>query len=162
MLAFILTILIALLDTGVMADHVHFADTVITGDLTDTCGHGTAMAGILADTAPLAHILSVDISTNCLSHITKIQEEIRLAVDAGADIIVVAWKVDPKNFLTEVTYAQANNAIIIFSSGLDYKKFRVPALNGEYTWMSGTSMAAAYLAGLLARSHIYFPKVRMF
>jgi hypothetical protein len=164
MLGLVFAILIAILDTGI-AEHPRFDHTVISGDIGDTCGHGTAMAGIVLDSAPQVQLLSVDVDRECHSTYGTMAAAIREAADAGAQIILVAWGVQPDLFgLPDATaYAEAQGAIVVYSEGLGTTITLAPTIDGSYAIYSGPSVTAAIHAGQLAWSlledAVYLPLV---
>lgn len=150
----------AILDTGIDADHSHFANTVIRGDVVDTCGHGTAMAGIVVDVAPYAELMSIDVSTHCRTWPGTLAKGIRQVVDAGADVVLMAWQDSDSGVLDDaIAYAQQHGAQVVESVSLNDERWIAPVMGGGYTVFSGSSVTAANLAGKVARSNLFMPMV---
>lgn len=163
MFLFLLTIVVALLDTGVFAEHKHFSETTILGDRVDVCGQGTALAGVIVEEAPQAVLLSVDVEENCMTTHRKLGNAIRQAVDNNADIVVVAWNVTPTiSFYAEaVEYATSKGVIVLTGDSQKYASRNVPVLDGTYRWATDSGVFLAEKTGEIARymgkEYIYLP-----
>jgi type VII secretion-associated serine protease mycosin len=129
--------LVAVIDTGVYAEHPDMAGRVLTGtDLTqgrgvngggrtDVSGHGTAMAGLIAASgrggdkgllgiAPAAKILPVRNSTTLKDFSSTLPASIRWAVDHGANVLclaVVVLELSPE--LREAVEAALRSDIVV-------------------------------------------------
>ena len=192
-------VVVAILDSGVDASHPAFAGRIVDGydvwyddaDPDDGCGHGTALAGIVAQLAPDAAIMPVKVMADeCYGTYSRMAEGIVYAADAGADIILIAsGGYAPSDSLAEaVEYAQGRGALVVGGAGNDGTDapfypaayvFSVSAVDrlcgpyyrsnygahvdiaapgvevwttapGGYAIRSGTSMAAAHVAGAAA------------
>lgn len=161
MIAFVFAVLIALLDTGINVNHPHFEGVTIHGDMTDSCGHGTALAGTIVDATPYAEIVSINVETNCFSSVGTIARVIKEAVDLGADIIVVAWNASAteERMAESIAYAEASNSHVVLSEGLKSMIRIVPTREGGYGYLGGPSVTAAWVAGQMARPNSYLPVV---
>jgi major intracellular serine protease len=106
----------AVVDTGVDASHRLLSGRVIGGsvDFTDTDGHGTHVAGIIASIAPDCRILAVKIDA-C----GGLPSAIRCAVDGGADVINVSYSTLYNNvgLQSAVQYAIDAGVPIVAASG---------------------------------------------
>lgn len=193
-------VVVAILDSGVDASHPAFAGRIVDGydvwyddaDPDDGCGHGTALAGIVAQLAPDAAIMPVKVMADeCYGTYSRMAEGIVYAADAGADIILIAsGGYAPSDSLAEaVEYAQGRGALVVAGAGNDgtdapfypaaYATLATAAVDrlcgpyyrsnygahvdiaapgvevwttapGGYAIRSGTSMAAAHVAGAAA------------
>jgi membrane-anchored mycosin MYCP len=129
---------VAVVDSGVNAQHPQLAGRVRSVDLTNThntdcLGHGTWVAGIIAASdernaahpvpfvgvAPDAHILSIkDQSEDTGGDPALLARGIRLAVQDGADIInVSAVNTDFPALRSAVRFAQQHDVLIVASAG---------------------------------------------
>lgn len=131
-------VVVAVIDTGVDASHPDLAGGVLPGRSfvagqdaqTDTVGHGTAMAGLIAargggpnqalGLAPGARILPVAIAQGITTQ--TLAEPIRWAVDNGARVINLSTGRDlaapsPPDEAEAVAYAQANDVVVVVSAG---------------------------------------------
>jgi subtilisin family serine protease len=118
-------VIVAVLDTGVDANHVLLKNKVIKGfdfvdqdfDASDDSGHGTHVAGIIAMQAPGAKIMPIRIiegNTIYSPHLA-----ILYAVWNGADIINMSFVAEPYSILTEkaIQYGRSEGVVFVASSG---------------------------------------------
>ena len=122
-------ITVAILDSGINTDAFDFnvssaVDFTGSEDYTDTLGHGTTTATIIADTAPEADILVakvLDEEGNTTSSIMS--EAIRYAVDMGARVLAMPLNLFPvyNQMQQAIDYAVENGAILITAAGNDGK-----------------------------------------
>ena len=137
---------VAVVDSGVAAANVHLADAVLPGtDLVggtdgrvDVDAHGTAVAGIIAarsvtgsglvGLAPEAAILPVRVYVDSTEDSVeaglgprddRLAEGIRLAADAGAQVINVSMSSpeDTPELADAVAYATGRGALVVASAG---------------------------------------------
>jgi type VII secretion-associated serine protease mycosin len=131
---------VAVVDTGVKADHPDLVGNVLPGvDLTgagttgqlDTSGHGTAMAGLIAahghgangddgalGIAPKAKILPVRISATDVGIPDKAVAGINAAVRAGAKVVSISLGTGPFGELEKaITDALAADVVVVASTG---------------------------------------------
>src|SRR5262249_40373784 len=131
-------VVVAVIDTGVDAQHPDLRGSVLAGtDLlnppastdgkVDTDGHGTGMAGLIAahgqvlGVAPKARILPVR-AFGSLVHFTiaaPVADGIDWAVDHGASVINLSWGTtspDP-NMTAAVRRALASNVVVVAAVG---------------------------------------------
>jgi type VII secretion-associated serine protease mycosin len=130
-------VVVAVVDTGVDADHPDLAGAVLPGRSfvsdpdahLDPVGHGTAMAGLIAargggpnnalGIAPGAQILPVKIADGTRQ---SSAEPIRWAVDNGASVINLSFGRDqvgtnPADEADAVAYALAHDVVVVSSAG---------------------------------------------
>jgi thermitase len=175
--AALLGVLIAVLDTGVDITHPHFQNTYVTTyniatdgtDASDTCHHGTGVAGLVVDAAPDADLLIVKVyaDNRCTGSTDLWARGVVYATDQGADIIVLAlgnyWY--SQQGADAIEYAIAAGVLVIAAAGNDasasdfypaaYQGVMVVAditVGGEhrYAYSLGTSFSAPVVAGLAA------------
>ena len=121
---------VAVVDSGVDESHLALSGHVVGGydvwdgdsDPADGCGHGTALASIVAEVAPEATILPVRvIGDECFGTYSRIVEGIKYAMDAGAHIILIASGAYWPSFdlAAAVQYAQENDVLVVGGAGND-------------------------------------------
>lgn len=129
LIAALLGVLVAVLDTGVDATHPHFQETTITTyniydyttDAPDTCHHGTGVAGLVVDAAPDADLLVVKVypPDSCQGSIDLWARGVVYATDAGADVIVLSlgnyWY--SQQGADAIEYALAAGVLVIAAAG---------------------------------------------
>jgi subtilisin len=198
-------VLVAVVDSGV-AQHPDLAQSVVDrrnfsgdADATDTLGHGTHVAGVIAANgemkgiAPGAKLLSLKaIGHSGMGAMVRVAEALNYAVDAECDIVCLSLgATKPDDAVHQaVTRAYAAGVLIVCAAGNDGGKVRYPAafkeaigvgavdhngqvcdfsargkevfvaapgeditstwVNDGYATVSGTSMAAPFVAGVLA------------
>lgn len=119
------TTIVAVLDTGVSADHPLLDGKVINGfdfaswdfDSSDMNGHGTHVGGIIAQEAPDAKILSVRVITQ-QDEVKNTSLAIMYAIFKGADVINMSF-IEPKHFFTKwaIAYGKMKGVVFVASSG---------------------------------------------
>src|SRR2546427_6848283 len=135
--------IVAILDTGVDAQHPDLAGNVVSGasildgsaGTTDPSGHGTWVAGIVAartDVAPLEGIAGVAyagvrvmpvtvLDANGLGQDSDVIAGVIWAADHGADVIVMAFS-NPgfsQNLQDAIDYAWSKNVVLVAATGND-------------------------------------------
>ena len=157
-------VVVAILDSGVDASHPAFAGRIVDGydlwyddaDPDDGCGHGTALAGIVAQLAPDAAIMPVKVMADeCYGTYSQIAEGIVYAAGAGADIILIAsggYYPSP-SLAGAVRDAQTHGALVVAGAGNDGTD--APFYPAAYAL---TIAAVARLGGLYYRSN-YGPHI---
>ena len=135
--------IVAVLDTGIDAQHPDLAGSVIPGTsildgssgTTDPSGHGTWVAGIVAartDAAPLEGIAGVAyagvrvmpvtvLDVNGLGQDSDVIAGVIWAADHGADVIVMAFS-NPgfsQNLQDAIDYAWSKNVVLVAATGND-------------------------------------------
>ena len=133
-------VVVAVVDSGVQADHPDLAGQVDPGvdlytndgtaGLEDGDGHGTAMAGLIAakgggpthasGAAPGARILPIRIFRVSDTSVDLISQGIRAAADRGAKVINLSLGADqaiPPQERDAVAYALAKNAVVVAAAG---------------------------------------------
>jgi len=142
------TATIAIIDTGVHP-HPEFAGrllpgintvgSVLTSDTSDSCPHGTFVAGVaaaagnngmgIAGVSWGAHILPVRVWNGCSGGAAEVAEGIVWAVDNGADVINISLQfcfdidddgippVRPHPMQDAVDYAAANGVLVVAAAG---------------------------------------------
>ncbi|WP_117212786.1 S8 family serine peptidase [Allorhizocola rhizosphaerae] len=138
---------VALLDSGVDADHADLADSVLPGtDLTSTSGgngridsdgHGTAMAGIIAATgrvsgmAPEARVLPVRTTVSTSGAVSALAQGIRWAVANEADVVSISRVVDEDDLLLRQEAEAAIRADVVVVAAVGnrptHQRVRYPA-----------------------------------
>lgn len=117
-------VIVAVLDTGINADHPQLEGRVIQGwdfaDMDDIPmdedGHGTHVAGIILNNAPNAQILSVRLIKE--KDVIHSASAILYAISQGADIINMSF-VEPYNPFTAlaIRYGRSQGVLFVASSG---------------------------------------------
>lgn len=121
-------VLVAVIDTGINLAHPHFAGARITTynvadgteDVTDTCQHGTAVAGILTDVAPNVDILAVKAFTvGCYAAYSALAQGIVYATDKGAPIILISagGENNMRVLADAVAYASVRGVLVVAAAG---------------------------------------------
>jgi subtilisin family serine protease len=121
---------VAIVDTGVAADHPALRGRVLPGvDLVhgdaqagDDNGHGTALAGVVAGVCPACRILPVKVlGADRTGSWTTIAAGIRWAADHGADVINLSFGAPRAidDLGSAVAYALSKNAIVVAAAGND-------------------------------------------
>ena len=118
-------VIVAVLDTGVDPNHPLLEGKVINGvdfasrdfDTSDPDGHGTHVAGIIAQEAPEAKILSVRVIAED-DDVRNSAWAVLYSVMRGADVINMSY-VEPYSKLTEwaIAYGKSKGVIFVASSG---------------------------------------------
>jgi hypothetical protein len=132
---------IAVLDSGVNVNHVDLKDRIVPGynvysgntDLTDICGHGTAVAGTAAATgnnatgvagvAGAASIMPVRIAysdgTSCYAYFSTVASGITYAADHGARIANVSYSgvAGSSTVLSAARYMKSKGGLVVVSAG---------------------------------------------
>lgn len=185
-------VIVAIVDSGIDGNNAHLKDAVIGGinlvgdgenssGLSDTDGHGTAIAGLIAarsvpgsgviGLAPEAQLLSVRVFRGTNDQNVKagfgptterLAQGIRYAADHGATIINVSLSdyADSAALRDAVDYAAANGSLVVASAGnrgtaVDKTDgVRYPA---GYPGVLG--VAAANLDGIVTGDSIHGPQV---
>lgn len=124
------SVVVAVVDTGVQADHAALSGRVLPGrnlvdntnDATDDNGHGTAAGGIVAATCPRCRILPVKVlAANGTGDWGTIAAGIVWAADHGAQVINLS--VGAPRALdvlgSAVSHALAKGAIVVAAAGND-------------------------------------------
>ncbi|MDF2492124.1 MAG: hypothetical protein K0Q58_702 [Microbacterium sp.] len=187
---------VAVVDSGVNASNPHLADAVVGGvnlvgdgtdgsGLTDTYGHGTAIAGQIASRlidgstveglAPEARILSVrvfagveqqQIEAGIGPSSPRLADGIRWAADQGAQIINVSMSTtqDLQILRDAVAYAEERGSLVVASSGNRDSELAVEESEQDGPRFPAGSpgalgVAAADLGGVVTESSIHGPHV---
>ncbi|MCH4154644.1 MAG: S8 family serine peptidase, partial [Mageeibacillus sp.] len=111
---------IAIIDTG--SNVANESVSVLGGSLTDTNGHGTAMANYVLAQTDNAYILSVKaIGDNGKGSVTDVYAGVQYAIDADCDVILLAMSIpDSGNydtFKSLIGQAEADGITVIASAG---------------------------------------------
>ena len=146
---------VAIIDTGVdesnpdlkgqlvTGAHLDKTGALVTGDLTDTFGHGTHVAGIIAGNAdghgitgiaPGAKIMPINVDSPLLDGVT-VGTAIRYAADHGANVVNLSLGFDDiKLFQSDIApicaaskYAHDHGVIIVASAGNDGEGLDLPS-----------------------------------
>lgn len=151
-------IIIAVIDTGVDANHSLLKDRLVRGydvideDFTvdDEGGHGTHVAGIIALSTPdNVKIMPIDVFEDDSALDSSIVEGIYYAVKNGAKIINLSLGGFGKTTYLEnsIKYARKNGVMVVVSSGNDAhdNKFDYPAAFEEVVTVGATNNSGALL-----------------
>ncbi|WP_176461862.1 S8 family serine peptidase [Anaeromicrobium sediminis] len=143
---------VAVIDTGILIDHEQFKDVKITeksmlDDKVEPNYHGTAVASLIAGkdlgVAPSCELLSIEIKDSVGDpHLDKIAKAIIYAVDEGCDLINISYShyANYGGVEEAIEYAEANNVLIICSSGNDGSEGkRYPAAFDETISVGGVN-----------------------
>lgn len=146
---------VAIIDTGVdesnpdlqgqlvTGAHVDKTGALVAGDLTDTYGHGTHVAGIIAGNAnghgitgiaPGAKIMPINVDSPLLDGVT-VGTAIRWATDHGAGVVNLSLGFDDiKLFQSEIApicaaskYAHDHGVVVVASAGNDGEGLDLPS-----------------------------------
>jgi type VII secretion-associated serine protease mycosin len=145
---------VAVVDTGVQADHEDLAGTVLdgwdaianrAGGTTDPHGHGTHVSGIIAaatgngkgitGAAPGVRILPVRVlDTNGSGSTTNVLEGIIWAADHGADVINLSLggSGGSSTYQSAIRYALSKGAVVVASAGNEAQKGNAPSYPAAY------------------------------
>lgn len=121
---------VAVIDTGVDADHPALLGRVLPGydavdgggDTSDAEGHGTAVAGIVAATCPGCRILPVKVAgPDLTADWGTIAAGVNWAADHGAQVInlSVGAPAAPDVLATAIAHALADGVIVVAAAGND-------------------------------------------
>lgn len=134
---------IALIDTGVDARHPDFKGSVVAGadfsregpgdGLTDTDGHGTSMASLIAGSgqirgvAPNATVVSIRASNGTSSSATSIGQAVSWAVDHDISVISISSAHDADDLVLQqaVQAAVAEDIVVVAGVGNTPRSSRV-------------------------------------
>lgn len=189
---------VAVVDSGVAASNPHLRDVVVGGinlvgdgadpsGLTDTYGHGTAIAGQIAaqlidgssveGLAPGARILSVRVFSGVSQQETeagfgpstpRLADGIKWAADQGAQIINVSMSTtqDEPVLRDAVAYATSRGSLVVASSGNRDSELGVEKSESDGArYPAGVpgvlGVAAADLGGVVTESSIHGPHVAL-
>src|SRR4051794_21458042 len=146
---------VAIIDTGVDESnpdlkgqlvpgaHIDNTGTLVAGDLTDSYGHGTHVAGIIAGNhdahgitgiAPGAKVMPINVDSPLLDGVT-VGTAIRWAADHGADVVNLSLGFpDSKLFQSDIApicaatkYADDHGVVVVASSGNDGDGLDLPS-----------------------------------
>lgn len=143
------SVVVAIVDTGVQADHPALAGHVLegwnlvsgTGDSSDDNGHGTALAGIVLSVCPQCSILPVKVlGSDMTGSWSTVAAGITWAADHGAKVINLSLgspgALDAVG--TAVAQALAKGVIVVAAAGNDGRNERFyPALYPGIVSVSG-------------------------
>ncbi|MBI4392986.1 MAG: S8 family serine peptidase [Euryarchaeota archaeon] len=164
------TIVVAIIDSGVETTHPDIAGNLWTGqsgehgrnivgnnsDVTDNCGHGTRVAGVLgavsnnlegiagAAKTSLMIVKTADSATGCSSNSTTLRDGIVWAVDNGARIISMslgAYVGSDAIVDQALDYAANNSVLMIAAAGNDDREVLYPANSPLVMAVSGLQRA---------------------
>jgi thermitase len=131
-------ITVAVIDSGIDANHPDLAGRIVPGhnffdhssDVTDLCGHGTHVAGIIAGAANnalgmagVAHqavIMPLKVIGNdCLGNYSRLMEAIVYAVDNGVRILSITsgGGFEHNGLHDAIKYAQSKGVLVVVAAG---------------------------------------------
>lgn len=153
---------IAILDSGIDTGHPDLAANLVPGwntynnnaDVSDACGHGTAVAGSaaailnngqgLSGIAGGAKIMPVRIAFNdpvngCYAYYSTIASGITWAADHGAKVVNVSYggASGSSTVQNAANYLRSKGGLVFISAGNDYSESTIPA-NGSTIVVSAT------------------------
>jgi subtilisin family serine protease len=155
-LSLLLSITVALVDTGVDATHPTLSETSITGwnvieettNVLDLCGHGTGVAQIVAREAPDASLMILkSFRDDCYTDPSYISVAIQYAHQQGADIILVNAALSEADAqLVEVVEAALADGVIIVAAAGNYQDDapRFPAALPGVIGVGGSEVPSAH------------------
>jgi len=141
---------IALLDTGVSSIHPDLNSRLLPGyntitktsNVNDDSGHGTFVAGLLAQVAPAAKILPIKVlDSTGRGTVADAAEGLTYAADQGVKVANVSLGVyvDSKTLSDAVKYAQKKGVLVVASAGNDnLSQVRYPAAYSEVLGIAAT------------------------
>jgi len=154
-------VIVAVIDSGVDAQHPDLAGRVLPGTgfgsskgtdgTTDTDGHGTGMAGIIAATgrgggalgiAPGARILPVASAEKEQFSLDVVAESIRWAADHGAKVINMSLGFSSSmtpSLVKAVNYAIEKDVVLVAATGNEGREVSAPANIGGVVAVAGTN-----------------------
>lgn len=154
-------VVVAVIDSGVDAKHPDLAGRVLPGTgfgsskgtdgTTDTDGHGTGMAAIIAATgrnggalgiAPGAKILPIASAEKEQFSLDVVAESIRWAADHGAKVINMSLGFSSSmtpTLVKAVNYAIDKDVVLVAATGNDGKEVSAPANIGGVIAVAGTN-----------------------
>lgn len=115
------TPVVAIIDTGASGigyDGWNFIDE--TDIVTDTVGHGTAIAGVIAMHAPEARLMILKVgSTPASINLDDVARAIVYAVDHGADVVNMSITAPsaPQDLRAAVAYARRRGVVLVAAAG---------------------------------------------
>jgi subtilisin family serine protease len=163
--------IVAILDSGVRADHPDLAGKVLPGydffnndsDPTDDVGHGTAVAGIVAargnDGVGIAgvawdvDILPVKVGNADGAPVSFIAQGIYYAVDHGAAVINLSLGSSSPSATLEasIDYAYSHNVVVVAASGNSPDQASFPASYSETISVGAANNAGNDVASFSSR-----------
>jgi subtilisin family serine protease len=163
--------IVAVLDSGVRADHPDLAGKVLPGydffnndnDPTDDVGHGTAVAGIIAahgnDGVGIAgvawnvNILPVKVGNADGAPVSVIAQGIYYAVDHGAAVINLSLGSDTPSATLEdsIKYAYSHNVVVVAASGNNPNQASFPASYNDTISVGAATNAGDNVASFSSR-----------
>lgn len=154
-------VIVAVIDSGVDAKHPDLAGRVLPGTgfgsskgtdgTTDTDGHGTGMAAIIAATgrnggalgiAPGAKILPIASAEKEQFSLDVVAQSIRWAADHGAKVINMSLGFSSTmtpSLVKAVNYAIEKDVVLVAATGNDGKEVSAPANIGGVIAVAGTN-----------------------
>jgi Subtilase family len=136
---------VAVVDSGIHAEHPHIGSRVIGGvcvlpagdstDWVDRIGHGTAVAAAIHEKAPLAELLSVRVFDRSLSTSAQsLADAIVWSADHGANLINLSLGTanpEHRDSLTDaIAYAIDRKALVVSARELNGQVFLPGSLEG--------------------------------
>lgn len=154
-------VVVAVIDSGVDAKHPDLAGQVLPGTgfgsskgtdgTTDTDGHGTGMAGIIAATgrnggalgiAPAAKILPIASAEKEQFSLDVVAQSIRWAADHGAKVVNMSLGFSSTmtpSLVKAVNYAIEKDVVLVAATGNEGKEVSAPANIGGVIAVAGTT-----------------------
>ncbi|MEU0877536.1 type VII secretion-associated serine protease mycosin [Lentzea sp. NPDC005914] len=154
-------VIVAVIDSGVDAKHPDLTGQVLPGTgfgsskgtdgTTDTDGHGTGMAGIIAATghhggalgiAPGAKILPIASAEKEQFSLDVVAESIRWAADHGAKVVNMSLGFSSSmtpSLVKAVNYAIEKDVVLVAATGNEGKEVSAPANIGGVIAVAGTN-----------------------
>ncbi|MBX6342674.1 MAG: S8 family serine peptidase, partial [Thermomicrobiaceae bacterium] len=165
------SVVVAVVDSGVRPDHPDLRGKLTAGydflsndsDPTDTFGHGTAVAGIIAargndgvgvaGTAMDVMVMPVRVGDQQGAPVSAIAEGIHYAVDHGASVINLSLGSSSPSATLEdaIQYAYSHGVVVVAAAGNDPNQPSFPATYRETISVGATSIDGKALTNFSSR-----------
>jgi thermitase len=166
-------VVVSVVDSGVSSDHPDLQGQLLQGrnyvdglpedDTNDTLGHGTAVAGLIAatgnngigiaGTAMNVQLLPMKVGDTDGVPISRIARAVEDSVDLGANVINLSLGSETQSARLEqaLTYAEANNVIVIAASGNQPDKVSFPGSSPSTISVGAATLDGSALTNFTSR-----------